>query len=270
MNDELNAVVLQHIEVSPGLAILRVAPDGWELADFEPGQFAVLALPGRAPRCPFCDKEDTAPEGNKLVKRAYSIASSSVAKEYLEFYIVLVPSGALTPRLFALKQGDRLWLSHKFSGIFTLADLPTDKHAVLISTGTGLAPYMSMLRSELTCGGRRRFAVIHGARHSWELGYRSELRTLDRMCGNFDYIPVISRPDEEAVPWGGHGGYVQDLWSAGPLVAGWGLQPSPENTHVFLCGNPNMVEAMVERLQKDGFVEHSRKSPGQIHVERYW
>ncbi len=270
MDNKLNAVVLQHIEVSPGLAILRVAPDDWVLPDFSAGQFAVLALPGSAPRCRFCDPQEKPADPDKLIKRAYSIASSSMAREYLELYIVLVPSGALTPRLFALKSGDRLWLSPKISGIFTLDDVPADKHVALLSTGTGLAPYMSMLRTKLECGVERRFAVIHGARHSWDLGYRSELRTLDRLCKNFDYIPVISRPNEEAVSWAGEAGYVQDLWRSAPLEQRWGFRPTPDSTHIFLCGNPQMIETMTEMLQSEGYVEHSRKTPGQLYVERYW
>ena len=267
---DTNAVVLQHIEVSPGLSIMRVAPDGWELGEFTPGQFAVLGLSGSAPRCPVCDKEDQPPDPQKTIKRAYSIASSSVAKEYMEFFITLVPSGALTPRLFALQPGDRLWMSPKFSGVFTLDTVPADRHLVLISTGTGLAPYMSMLRTHLQCGGSRKLAVLHGARHTWDLGYRSELRTLERLCANFDYVPVVSRPDEEPVRWSGHTGYVQDLWKAKPLEKHWGFASTPDDTHVFLCGNPGMIEAMVELIEAEGFVEHTKKSPGQLHVERYW
>lgn len=270
MTSELNATVVQRIEVSPGLVILRVVPEGWELPDFTPGQFAVLGLPGRAARCTVCDPEDEPAEPNKLIKRAYSIASSSVANEYLEFYIVVVPSGALTPRLFALSHGDRVWLGPKVSGIFTLDDAPEDKHIILVSTGTGLAPYMSMLRTQLTCGSERRFAVLHGARHSWDLGYRSELMTLDRMCANFTYIPSISRPNEEAAPWSGESGYIQEIWSRMPLEASWGFRPTPDKTHIFVCGNPSMIESMVKLLETQSFKEHKRKEPGQIHVERYW
>ena len=266
----LNAVVVQRVEVSPGLAILRVVPDGWELPDFTPGQFAVLGMAASARRCAVSDSEDEIADPDRLIKRAYSIASSSVAKEYLEFYVALVPSGSLTPRLFALSAGDRLWLGAKVSGMFTLDQAPEDKHLVLIATGTGLAPYMSMLRSDLTCGGQRRFAVLHGARHSWDLGYRSELMTLNRMCSNFTYIPSISRPDEEPVAWGGETGYIQQLWQRGPLEKLWRGHPGPDEADVFICGNPDMIESMVEILIADGFKEHSKAEPGQIHVERYW
>ncbi len=270
VSDALNATVMQIVEVSPGLAIFRVVPDEWTFDDFQAGQFGVLGLPGNADRCAVCDSEDEPADPEKIIKRAYSIASSSVTREFIEFYIVLVPSGRLTPRLFALKPGERVWLGPKIRGMFTLEDTPEDRHVVLVSTGTGLAPYMSMLRSQLTCGSRRRFAVLHGARHSWDLGYRSELMTLARMCPNFTYIPTISRPDEEPVPWAGESGYIQDLWQRDPLKEGWGFSPTPEGTHVFLCGNPSMVETMVEVLGESGFREHKRREPGQIHVERYW
>lgn len=268
--DRLNAIVAQRIEVSPGLIVLRVVPSGWELPDFESGQFAVLGLPGTALRHEVSDPEEARADPNKIIKRAYSIASSSVANEYLEFYIVLVPSGALTPRLFALSVGDGLWLSPKASGFFTLDEVPPDEHVLLISTGTGLAPYMSMLRSHLVCGGSRRFAVIHGARHSWDLGYRSELLTLDRMCPNLTYIATISRPEEEPVPWTGEKGYIQEVWQRRVLEENSEFRVSPDDTHVFLCGNPSMIDAMARRLNGLGFKEHRRNDPGKLHVERYW
>ncbi|MFA7330611.1 MAG: ferredoxin--NADP reductase [Candidatus Delongbacteria bacterium] len=267
---ELNATLAQHIEVSPGLAILRVVPDGWEPAEFQPGQFGVLALPGSAIRCVTSEPDEEPVEPERLIKRAYSIASSSVMREFLEFYVVLVPSGALTPRLFALNRGDRLWLSPKFSGMFTLAEVPADQHIVLVSTGTGLAPYMSMLRSTLVCGGTRRMAVLHGARHSWDLGYRSELMTLKRMCSNFTYLPIVSRPGDESSRWAGESGYVQDLWTRGTLAESWGFEPTPADTHVFLCGNPAMVETLLLTLTAEGFTRHTKQQPGQIHVETYW
>ncbi|RMH05278.1 MAG: ferredoxin--NADP reductase [Planctomycetota bacterium] len=267
---DLNARVAQRIEVAPGLIILRVVPEGWEFPPYEAGQFAVLGLPGSAPRYAFADQEDEAAEPDKLIKRAYSIASSSRIGEYLEFYITLVRSGRLTPRLFALETGDRLWLGRKATGMFQLDQAPAEAHVVFVATGTGLAPYMSMLRTHLVCGGPRRFAVIHGARHSWDLGYRSELQTLANLCSNFHYLPVVSRPEEETLPWTGRTGYVQDCWRSGAVAEAWGAAPAPADTHVFLCGGPGMVEAMLEVLGEEGFREHRKAEAGQVHVERYW
>jgi len=265
----LNARVTQRTEVAPGLLILRVAPTGWTLPEFIPGQFTVLALPGSAKRCEAAEAEPQASDPAKLIRRAYSIASSSIEKEYLEFYISLVRSGALTPRLFALELGDRLWLSPKSTGMFTLKDVPEHKHVVFIATGTGLAPYMSMLRTYLEADKPRKFAALHGAYHSWDLGYRTELFTLQRICRNFTYLPIITEPRGELVPWKGSTGFVQDLWTRGAVKAAWGFQPTPDNTDVFLCGNPAMIDSVTALLAGEGFVEHSPKKPGQIRAERF-
>ena len=268
--DAPNAIVMSRIEVAPGLMILRVVPDGWQLPAFEPGQFAVLGLPPEAPRCPLSDPEEAVPPTGRLIRRAYSIASSSLAQEYLEFYITLVHSGTLTPRLYALRPGDRVWLGPKITGLFTLQEVPVDRDVVLVATGTGLAPYMSMLRTELTAGAGRRFAVLLGARHSWDLGYHAELVTIQRLSPGFCYEATISRPAEEPVPWSGRTGYVTDLWWDSVLTERWDRRPSPADTHVFLCGNPAMVDDMLSVLAAEGFREHTRKQPGEIHVERFW
>ena len=265
-----NAVVAQKSEIAPGLMIVRVVADGWELPDFTPGQFAVLGLPGTAPRVPEADAEEEEPDPEKVITRAYSIASSSVAREYLEFYVTLVHSGALTPRLFKLGIGDPVFLGPKITGRFTLDEVPPEANVVMLSTGTGIAPYMSMLRTMLTQETRKRMAVVHGARHSWDLGYRDELIALGRISPVLAYIPIISRPGEEPAAWSGRTGYVQNVWTEGILDEAWGFHPTPADTHVLLCGNPAMIEEMEVILQQEGFAEHKRRSPGQYHLERYW
>lgn len=268
---ELNAIVTGRIEAAPGLLILRVAPVGWELPPFTAGQFAVIGLPASAPRVPLSDPEE--PDGgdpNRMIRRAYSITSASVERSHLELYLNLVRSGELTPRLFALETGDRLWLGPKVAGMFTLREVPPRKHVVLVATGTGLAPYISMLRSELACGGPKRFAVLAGARHSWDLGYSAELFTMAKLCPNFAYLPTVSRPETEPAPWGGHVGYVQKLWTGGALDRAWGFHPRPADTHVFLCGNPGMIDELTVTLEAEGFRVHGPHAPGEVHVERYW
>jgi ferredoxin--NADP+ reductase len=258
------------MEVAPGLIVLRVVPDGWELPEFEPGQYAVLGLPGSAPRCQNSDPEDKPADPNKVIKRAYSIASSSLAREYLEFYIALVQSGALTPRLLALNVGDRVWLGRKITGIFTLESVPPDCHIIMIATGTGLAPYVSMMRTVLAQPTQRRFVVVHGARHSWDLGYAAEMISFKRLRSQFEYLPLVSRPEEEPVPWRGLVGHCQDVWKDRHIDRLWGSRPKPEDTHVFLCGNPGMIEEMLSLLTSEGFRQHQRRSPGQVHTEKYW
>jgi ferredoxin--NADP+ reductase len=270
MARKFNAIVSQRIEIAPHLIKLRVIPDGWELPEFIPGQYAALGLPGKAPRCESSLPEETPANPEKLIMRAYSIASSSVSREFIEFYIALVHSGALTPRLFALSVGDAVWMSPKFKGMFTMSEIPDKYTIVLIATGTGVAPYMSMIRTEIARGVRHRFAVIHGAYHSIDLGYHSELVSLDSVSANFTYIPVLSHAHEEKIPWSGEEGFVQKIWTHGILAQKWGMVPTPKNTHVFLCGNPLMIEAMTKLLAKEGFRLHSRKEPGVIHTEEYF
>ncbi len=271
-NEQFNAIVSKPVFVNSETMILRVKPDGWELPAFKPGQFVVLGLPGSAPRVPFpmSEIELVPPQPDKLIKRAYSITCSSKQNQYLEFYITLIRAGTLTPRLFALKAGDKIHMGKKISGIFTLDDTPADTNLVLMGTGTGLAPYMSMIRTFLKTGPKRKFTVIHGARHSWDLGYRSELSMLSHLIDNFDYVPVVSRPTEETIPWGGETGHVQNIWKKGLIAANWGFKPTPHNTHVFLCGNPKMIDSTLEMLKKEGFTEQTRKHPGQVHVEKWW
>ncbi len=268
--DLTNAIVSRKIEVTPELIILQVKADGWDLPVFEPGQFAVLGLPGVAPRSEWSEPEEDMPNPKRLIRRAYSIASSSMAREHMEFYINVVRSGALTPRLFALERGDRVWLGPKVSGAFTLEQAPQTADVVLVATGTGLAPYMSMLRTHLPHDNGRRFAILHGVRHSWDLGYRSELTIMQQLCINLTYLSLISRPANEPIPWSGMAGYVQDLWAGGYLEKAWGKQPKPDDTQIFLCGNPQMCEDMLALLEAEGFREHTRKTNGQVHIERYW
>ena len=139
-----------------------------------------------------------------------------------------------------------------------------------MATGSGLAPFISMLSTYLSSQPKRKVAIIHGARHSWDLGYRSILMTMQHLRPNVTYIPVISRPDEEPVPWKGAIGHVQDVWESGAIEKTWGVRPNPDNTHIFMCGSPQMSESMIEILEKAGFKEDKKNESGQIHVEKYW
>ncbi len=269
MENNLNAVVTQIIQVSPSMKIFRIAPDGWELPDFTSGQFAALALPATAERVAGSTPDYEEYEDGKMIKRVYSIASSSKSKEFIEFYISLVRSGALTPRLFNLQIGDRIELGNKMVGMFTLDQVPEDNNVVLVATGTGVAPYLSMLRSNILSNTNRKIVVIHGASNSWDLGYRSELMLLESITDRFIYLPTIIHVENEPSKWFGDTRFVQDMWSAGVVEKAFGEKPLPENTHIFLCGNPKMVESMFKNLEADGFKEHKRKEPGQIHVESW-
>lgn len=263
-----NAAVVGREEINPQLLILRVQPDA-PLFEFTPGQFAVLGLLGCEARVPEAACEEPAVQPDKLIRRAYSIASASVERRYLEFYLTLITSGQLTPRLFALKHGGRLFLGPKATGVFTLDRVSPDKAVVLIATGTGLAPYLSMLRTMLVHETQRRFVVLHGARYSWDLGYRAELESLARIRPNFTYIPSITRPEEDP-HFQGRSGRIQTLIEDGVIGQESGVALDPAQTDVFLCGNPDMVTTVKALLAARGFKPDHGKETGTIHVEEYW
>jgi ferredoxin--NADP+ reductase len=263
-----NATLVGREEINAQLLVMRVQPDA-PLFDFKPGQFAVLGLLGREARVPEADDEEPVAEPGKIVRRAYSIASASVEKRYLEFFVTLITSGQLTPRLFALPYGGRLFLGPKPSGLFTLDRVAPAKAVLLIATGTGLAPYMSMLRTLLVNDAQRPLIVLHGARYSWDLGYRGELESLARIRPNLIYIPSITRADED-LHFRGSVGRVQALLEQGVVELLSGVPLDPARMDVFLCGNPEMIRVVKEMLLARGFKPDQGKVPGTFHVEEYW
>jgi ferredoxin/flavodoxin---NADP+ reductase len=296
MPAEYNATVVARTEVAPGLVIMRVAPDKLPF-EFRAGQYVVLGLKASEPR--VAEAEPDAPsvvtvpgddagtpdsraavaaqavavatataDPERMIRRAYSIASESRSDEYIEFYLTLVLSGELTPRLFNLKLRDRVFVGPRAVGVFTLAKAP-GKHILMVGTGTGLAPYMSMLRSELDCGAERKFVIVHGARYSWDLGYRTELTGLARHCDNFHYVPVITRPQEDG-SWKGRSGYLQNLIASGAIEEETGLAITPDNFDIFLCGNPGMIETVIAWAEAKGFTRDKGHDVGTLHVEEYW
>lgn len=265
--NELNCFVTQIMQVSPIMKIIRIKPDGWTIPEYKAGQFVALGLYASGERCTDATDEHTELAPEKLIKRAYSIASSST-QEFIEFYITLVHSGSLTPRIFNLKIGDKIWMGKKATGMFTLDEIAPEKNVVLIATGTGVAPYMSMLRSNaLSRTGK--IMVIHGAANSWDLGYSSELTLLESMFPNFHYHPTITEPAKEPVGWNGDIRFIEEIWKDTIMDQKFGFRPKADDTHVFLCGNPIMINGMKEMLDIEGFKVHKKREPGQIHIEEF-
>lgn len=240
----LNATLVEKIHLTEELLILRIKPEGG-IPDFKPGQYVALGLPD---------------VDGKLVKRAYSIGSSPSTKDFLEFYVAVVPTGALSSKLISLSEGDKIHCAPKIVGTFTLHDIPEDNNLVLISTGTGLAPFMSMLRTPSTWTPNRKITVLHGVRKIVDLGYREELLELKK-DPRLTYIPFVSREDAQ------HDirrGYVQSVLESDEIT----LDPNKDN--VFVCGNPAMIEDVEKLLTQKGYIVHSKKHPGTLHLEKYW
>ncbi|MEO0474745.1 MAG: ferredoxin--NADP reductase [Planctomycetota bacterium] len=283
--DPLNATIIERHLFHDTLGIFRIQYEGEvPKKDFEPGQFANLALMPPPEAIEAEAKAQAEAEANgeapvrrrpgrvKLVRRAYSIASPPSEKRWLEFYIVAVDEGALTPRLFDLQVGDRLFMDTKFKGHFTLTDVPEGKNLVTVATGTGLAPFLSMYKQYKDTPGRfNRFVFIHGVRLEEDLGYREELEQYAKDDPRVVYLPAVSRAPEDSA-YAGYRGRVTTMFADGTYEQAMGQPLNPETDHVLLCGNPAMIDQLeTELVERDGFVVKSpRQKDGNLHFERYW
>jgi ferredoxin/flavodoxin---NADP+ reductase len=231
------ARVLERRDLSPDLWIIRVDPGG--PFEFRAGQYATLGVE----------------RDGKRIERAYSIVSSPYEKS-LEFFLELVPQGDLTPGLFKLNQNDTLFCRKISKGRFTL-DLRSGRtHHLLISTVTGIAPFVSYVRTLYRdwknggspMPGKHKLYCLQGASRSWEFGYREELERYAAEVPWFKYVAMVSRPWEDP-DWKGETGRVDDLLRK--YATDWGLRP--EETTGYLCGHPTMVENGRGILERAGW-----------------
>lgn len=296
-----NASVASIERCHDDLMIMRVRPD-CGFPSFIPGQYTVLGLGGWEARFPGCQPETEPPSPDRLIKRAYSISSpmlennqlanQSEASE-LEFYIALVREAehppALTPRLFMLQPGDRIFCGSRAHGRYAANHLPRDTTAVFAATGTGEAPHNAMLTQLLRSGHRGEIINLTCVRRSQDLGYLRTHRRLESMFPRYRYIALTTREpqnlDPKRLDYVGKR-YLQDYFRSGDLETECDIELDPKTTHVFLCGNPDMIGAptrshdparrypgklgMVEVLERLGFRIDLPHEPGNLHFERFW
>ncbi len=236
-----------------GLFTIRVhVPD---VQEFLPGQFLQLGVFDRS----------NSSEEPKLINRPYSVASPH--GEDLEFFIVLVEAGELTPRLWKLTEGDSIQVSQRAAGSFTLEKTPAAENLWLVATGTGLAPYIAMLRTSAPWDKFQKIIVVHGVRHSSDFAYTDELTAFEKNNpGRFKLIQSMTRDEGEGILTGRIPGLLED----GRLEAKADCQLSRDTSSILLCGNPAMLDSMEELLGQREMKRHRSKSPGQIVLERYW
>ncbi len=269
--DPQNAELVAREDLTESLSIMRVAYLDQEVPDFKPGQFATLGLPEKEPEVLAEGVTRRPRKGPKLVRRAYSIASPPTEKRYIEFYIVRVDEGKLTPSLLDLSVGDRLFMNPRIQGHFTLEDVPDGRDLVMVSTGTGLAPFVSMYLTYRDDPNRwRRIVIIHGTRLASDLGYRAQLEQWASQDDRLVYLPLCTR-EPEAGTWQGLRGRVHTALEDSLYQEYVGHPIDPAHTHIFLCGNPDMIDQCEAELQQRGFTVKGPKNPeGTIHFERYW
>ena len=205
--------------------------------------------------------------------RAYSIVSSPF-DEVLEFFSIVIPDGAFTSQLQHLEVGDELLLNTMPFGFLTLAryQKPLPKDLWLLATGTGLAPFLSMLQDLKTWEDYEHIVLAYSARSTEELAYIDKIESLQEDFGSLVdnpakliFIPIVTR---EAVE-GALTERLPKLLLDGALQERAGIALDVDSTHVMLCGNPDMVEDTKETLKSLGLVMN-RRGEGNIAVENYW
>ena len=298
-----NAHVVSVIKLNDNLMILRVIPDAGPL-EFEPGQYTVLGLGYWESRIAGTQMEDvTSRTHTRVVKRAYSISCRLVNAERqlvrantettLEFYVTLVRQAktppALTPRLFALRPGNRLYVGPKAHGNYVLGDVAADDTVIFAATGTGEAPHNAMLAELLARRHRGQIVSLTCVRYRKDLGYLPQHRILEKEFANYRYIPLTTRELENvdhSHPQFVGKRYLQDVFDSDQFGEETGCDLNPQSTHVYLCGSPDMIgvprqthdptlrypepRGMVEVLEERGFKVDLPYEPGNIHFEKYW
>ena len=211
-------------------------PEGFS---FKPGQYCTI--------------------GSQGIERAYSIVSAPYEDD-IELFVELVPppDGNLTPLLHDMKEGDTVTIRPRAKGIFTFD--PKLPNQLFVATVTGVVPYLSIIRQYLHDGqSGHHFYILMGASYKDEFGYDDELRKLASDHPDFiTFVPTISRPDEEPnAGWNGETGRVNAIVEK--YASKWSLVP--EDTIIYACGHPGMIEDVKDRMMPKGY---------EVKEERFW
>ena len=239
---------------TPALVSLHVTRD--RAFRFAAGHYARLGVPDAS---------------GEPVFRPLSIASAP-ADPHLEFLCTLIPGGELSVLLAACRVGDGVEVEKASYGFHTLDALAPGSDLWLLASGTGLAPYLSILRDPAAWNGFERIVVVHSVRRSSELAYARELERLARegpgaeARARLSYLPVITRePGATALS-----ARIPALVADGRLVRAAGVALDPAHSRVMVCGNPDMTRELRALLGERGFGTARRGAPGQIAFEKYW
>lgn len=301
--EQYNATLTAIMPVHADLRIIRVVPDVG-VPPLEAGQYLTLGLGNWEPRVASSDEEHiSADQMHHLSKRAYSISCSLLDDvgrlrrvqdfPYLEFYVALIRHGvnrppALTPRLFALEPGARLYVSPHPTGHYTLSGVDPGDHLFFFGTGTGEAPHNAMIAELLSRGHQGHILSSVSVRFRCDAAYLAVHTELMRRYPNYHYLLATTREPENLDParpdFVGKR-YLQDLVASGDVERVSGVPLDPATCHIYLCGNPAMIGAarhasstnsaampgsMLDLLLQRGFSTDQPHKPGNVHFERYW
>jgi ferredoxin--NADP+ reductase len=212
----------------------------------------------------------------QFVRIALDIGGERIARPFsfvnppddpvLEFYGVIVPAGPLSPSLARLRARDPIYVADNPAGWLVLDEVPAAEDLWLVATGTGIAPFLSILRTGAPWQRYRRVILVHGVRKANELVYGDLIEQLMRgRSGQLSYHRFVSRETQAGALQGRIPAAVADgrLEAAAVAIA-------PQRSQFMLCGNPEMLADMTAALVARGLKKHRRRSPGQITVESFW
>lgn len=203
---------------------------------------------------------------NEEIARPYSFVNSPNDK-FLEFYSVSVPNGPLSSALQKLKNGDQINIGPNGNGFLILNEIPEVENIWMLATGTGIGPYLSILRTEESWNKFKKVVLVHAVRYAKELTYQKTISELKEKYGErFIYVTYVSREDTA----NSLKGRIPESIASGTLQQKTGIEIFPKNSHVMLCGNPAMVKDTTIQLKNIGLKKHRRSSPGHITTENYW
>lgn len=205
--------------------------------------------------------------GDERIQRAYSYVNAP-SHALLEFYLVNVPDGKLSPYLHALQPGEPVLLTEEAAGFFVLEEVPDCETLWMLATGTAIGPYLSILQEGKDLTRFANIVLVHAVRYDKDLSYLPLMRELEqRYRGKLKIQTVVSRQQSK----GSLTGRIPTLIAEGLLEASVGLPIDANTSHVMLCGNPQMVKD-TQQLLKDQreMRKHLRRRPGHITSEQYW
>jgi len=227
---------------------------------FTPGHYARIGL---------------AADAGTVVWRPYSLVSAAY-DDYLEFLAILVPGGEFSLALGKLQAGDTIHVEKASYGFLTVDQLAPGRDLWLLASGTGLGPFVSILRDPATWREFERLIVVHSVRQSAELAYRDEICALPdgelfadggaQLTSQLTYLPVVTR-EPGATPLAAR---IPQLFADGRLAEAAGREIRVDASRLMICGNPEMAREMRQLLGALGFSTNRRGVPGQMAFEQYW
>ena len=199
------------------------------------------------------------------VARPYSFVNAP-HEPISEFYSSIVPAGPLSPRLATLKPGDEIWLANKGSGFLVLDEVPQGKYLWLLSTGTALGPFLSILKTAEPWQRFERIVLVHAVRYVKDLSYHDTIKQFEKEHADcFAAISFVSREEIDFAVRGRVPAAIDD-----GVLEQRGDMPFNTDSQVMICGNPDMVKDSTAALEKKGLKKNRRRTPGHITVEGYW